>query len=615
MVRRRLLALVIAATALAGCAGGSGTSPPAADTAATTADRSPALSCGAQIEQSVTLTADLSCPDGIALTVVAAGVTVDLNGHTLTGPGPGRRRWPLPDFDLAGVSVRADNVIVANGTLRGFGIGVVVEDATGVTIENVTTIGDYYGVYLYGGGQHHIEGNQIVENVYGLHLEQTQSNTVIANELSRQTHHSPGGYGIYLHAASENLIERNWIRDNLNWGIWLSDSTGNTLVRNNVSNNHLTQVSDDTGGNQWFDEELREGNYWGDYVGGDDNGDGIGDLPYNIGGPGRSLDLYPFVQADGWANRSGPTADLPTPEPVPPSPPRAYVELADGSLTVVDLDEQELVDTWQFEPGTGALALSLDGTTLYLAAGTGAAAEVLAVDTAGGQVVERFSVPGVYRIAAMYDDRALIVAGSAGLAELVLATGAMNALPGSSPGSQDVVAITPSWKHNLAFVTVRSEVSVVYLPDRHAPYGAELPNHATFAVDNRSGTRLFVSVLDVDEIVVLDTENFETTDALPLGGVDPRDARFMPSPDGSTLYLLDTAASRLSALDLATQQVTASVVVSGAATALGVSGDGEFVVVAAEDGAAGRLVVFNPALQPLHSFDLPAPPIGLALPR
>jgi YVTN family beta-propeller protein len=175
--------------------------------------------------------------------------------------------------------------------------------------------------------------------------------------------------------------------------------------------------------------------------------------------------------------------------------------------------------------------------------------------------------------------------------------------------------MTPSWKHNLAFVTVRDEISIVYLPDQHSPYGTKLPDVATYAIDNRSGTRLFVSVVNHDQLLVLDTESFETTDTVPLGTADPRDVRFVPSPDGATLYLLDTATSQLSVIDLATKQATASVTVGGSATALGVSGDGEYVVVAAQDGEAGRLVVFNSDLQPLQSYDLPAPPVELSLPR
>jgi YVTN family beta-propeller protein len=291
------------------------------------------------------------------------------------------------------------------------------------------------------------------------------------------------------------------------------------------------------------------------------------------------------------------------------------VALADGRVAVFDLEKATLLDTWQFEPGSGALAVSLDGETLYLAAGAGENAEVLAIETASGGVTARFNVPGVYRIAAMYDGRALLTAGSDGLAEIVLATGELRPLPGSSPGSRDVVAMTPSWKHNLAFVTVRDEISIVYLPDQHSPYGTKLPDVATYAIDNRSGTRLFVSVVNHDQLLVLDTESFETTDTVPLGTADPRDVRFVPSPDGATLYLLDTATSQLSVIDLATKQATASVTVGGSATALGVSGDGEYVVVAAQDGEAGRLVVFNSDLQPLQSYDLPAPPVELSLPR
>ena len=45
------------------------------------------VSCGSVITTSTTLTTDLTCGPGDALTIGADNVTLDLGGHTVTGPG------------------------------------------------------------------------------------------------------------------------------------------------------------------------------------------------------------------------------------------------------------------------------------------------------------------------------------------------------------------------------------------------------------------------------------------------------------------------------------------------------------------------------------------------
>ena len=64
-------------------------------------------------------------------------------------------------------------------------------------------------------------------------------------------------------------------------GIHLYSSSGNIFYHNNVIDNRWAQVvlyaSPD---NRW--DNGCEGNYWSDYEGDDDNGDGIGDTPYII---------------------------------------------------------------------------------------------------------------------------------------------------------------------------------------------------------------------------------------------------------------------------------------------------------------------------------------------
>ena len=46
----------------------------------------PTVRCGDVLRASATLTADLSCPDNVAVTIAASNVVLDLGGHTITTP-------------------------------------------------------------------------------------------------------------------------------------------------------------------------------------------------------------------------------------------------------------------------------------------------------------------------------------------------------------------------------------------------------------------------------------------------------------------------------------------------------------------------------------------------
>lgn len=610
---RGLIVTLLATVALLAACGGSDdrdtTSPTAASPTAT-APTATALACGAEITESVTLSADMDC-DPVGLVVTGDNVVLDLGGHTISGPGPGKRSWPLPHFDVAGIVVRGDNVTVRNGIVRETGISVLVNDARGATITGVETAGSYYGVYLFHGGGHTVDGSVVHDNVYGLHLQESNGNRLLDNELSLQTHHSPGGYGLYLYGSNDNWFEGNTVRENLNWGLWFSNSTGNTIVRNNIIGND-PQVSDDSGGNVYFDATMREGNYWSDYTGVDDNSDGIGDLPYAIGGPGRSADPYPFVAQDGWQGRTTETLAQATPIPTPSLPPRGYIALDDGRIAAIDPMTGVLLGVWDGTVMSGSMATSPDGTRLYAIARDAEAANVVAYDTATGEIVERWEVAGALVIGAMYDGERVIVSTPGELVEIVLDTGEIRRGTDGANG----VAITPSWKHNLVLVTdVQQYLNVVYLPDQHAPYRMALDGRPVQVVDNRAGTRLFALLENRSAVDIIDTEQFLVTDTVPLGEIEAGTARIAPSPDGSTLYILDTALSHLVAIDLATDAVIAEIAIGGEAIDLAVSGDGEHIMVATSVPGGGRLVVLDPELNPTQNVALPDAPVSLVSPR
>jgi parallel beta-helix repeat protein len=93
------------------------------------------LVCGAVVTSDVKLAANLTCTQS-AIVIGADDVTLNLNGHTLTGtvlsgPDP---RWSGVKT-LRGTSFR--NVRIMNGTIVGFHRAIDVANANGVTIQNV----------------------------------------------------------------------------------------------------------------------------------------------------------------------------------------------------------------------------------------------------------------------------------------------------------------------------------------------------------------------------------------------------------------------------------------------------------------------------------------------
>ncbi|MEM3696632.1 MAG: NosD domain-containing protein [Candidatus Bathyarchaeia archaeon] len=196
-------------------------------------------------------------------------------------------------------------IVVNNVTLRGFTVmngsnGAFVENADNCLImdnnftQNVDAILVRYsanctirqniignntnrGLLITNSRDFTVSNNHVYGNKeYGINANASLNGVISQNNVYENYH---DGIGIVFYSSNCVIAENNVSRNEW-WGIYISEfSTNNILYHNNIINNTV-QASDVSSSNQW-DDDL-EGNYWSNYVGVDENYDGIGDTPHYI---------------------------------------------------------------------------------------------------------------------------------------------------------------------------------------------------------------------------------------------------------------------------------------------------------------------------------------------
>jgi nitrous oxidase accessory protein NosD len=247
---------------------------------------------------------------------------VKISGCTITSDGP---------IVIAGNGTHmARNVINASVTMSGYNQTIALNQilagitCTGsynnIAVNNVTT----RGIHVTG-AFNAIQDNVVFDILYtaGAITSSSDENIIAKNNITNALYDgvyivgsrniicgnriTNSSQGLEVTEGNDNLIYANFIGNN-QWGASMAYpelykthpltspiTIINTLYHNNFVNNNYqinteeTRVSTYPWGNVTailhhhglFDKEG-EGNYWDDYIGSDDNDDGIGDLPYII---------------------------------------------------------------------------------------------------------------------------------------------------------------------------------------------------------------------------------------------------------------------------------------------------------------------------------------------
>lgn len=154
-----------------------------------------------------------------------------------------------------------------------------------------------YGIHYMFSLRNTIRGNEASDNLGGIALMSSRDLLVAGNRSNHNTR-----FGLLFRDGQSCIVRRNYAADN-GQGMFFYGSTENQYLENDVVHNDIgarfwgSSQGDRIVGNRFIGNRQqvfyvgthdlvvgadRHGNYWSDYLGWDQDGDGTGEIPYRV---------------------------------------------------------------------------------------------------------------------------------------------------------------------------------------------------------------------------------------------------------------------------------------------------------------------------------------------
>ncbi len=191
----------------------------------------------------------------------------------------------------------ASNLVVRGNVVRHARDGIYVSATEDSTIEANITSNVRFGIHYMYSYRNTVSDNVANDNTIGIALMESHDLIVEGNRAARNRRNGilfrdiegsqirrnrleGNGNGMFFFSSVGNVIEDNWIIDN-EMGLKVWAGTKRNRVEGNVIRGNREQVFYVGAEDQIWGESGR-GNYWSDYLGWDQDGDGIGDRPHRV---------------------------------------------------------------------------------------------------------------------------------------------------------------------------------------------------------------------------------------------------------------------------------------------------------------------------------------------
>jgi len=201
-----------------------------------------------------------------------------------------------------------DNTVANNTFNDNFrGIHITADSDDNLIENNIVFDNSDNGINIDGSENNIIKGNLVKSNLRGIYLtDWSKNNIIIKNIITLST---AQGVGVNHHSVN-NIFTKNTIQNNT-YGATTSgkDAYDNIYYLNNFINNIDNAYTEDQYNNIWNSTKEvnyiyysknflgKMGNYWDDYIGNDNDSNGIGDTPYNPLLPSTvDKDYFPLME-------------------------------------------------------------------------------------------------------------------------------------------------------------------------------------------------------------------------------------------------------------------------------------------------------------------------------